>query len=430
MLMGKDEIKNTLVLTKFKFKHLSSNLLMMFFILLFIFIASIFSTILRSFKYKTLAEDFILGDHTFLIFFCLIILFISLCTFYRRRNSCYKVFPQTNTSRFLSTQLSIYLLTVVMSLFSLALYLIKFMVFKLIASFKNNIVIAFSFDLGFVINGFFVYLLYALLASTFISFIALLIRKYNAIAVVALLSVFAFLISGNLPLIQTITNRLSFLIKEGSISVFFIKGIVVWLILLTACIIINKYTSYYKTQKVYSNAIVAVVGFILIMTISVIRVNLAPDESFNTVDNIIFDDKSPWINRSMTLDASDIADPSRITVTSNFDRTTDNLHLDNNIIYRSDSVGDKIIIYYRFPVDITNDYNITDHMNPKLDASYKDNVLNITYTYDKNIKIIFISPWSMMKQFDKYKGKNLYFDVPILYTSNSNGDGQVSVELE
>lgn len=432
MFMGNDEIKNTLSLTKIKLGNIKTDLLKILLIIFMMFIAGIFPTILQLFKYKDLVADFRLPDLSSYLFISLFVVTISFYAIYKRINDYYSVYPQTNSSRFLSTQLTFYLWWIVLSFFALILYLSQYILFRVIVLFNENIVIALKFDFGFAITGYFVYLLYGLLVITFISFIAALIHKFNTIAVISLLIIFALLINGNTPLLELFNNIFGFLTKEEYISIFFLKGIITLLILFVASFFINKYTCYYKIHKKYSKLIVIAVGIILILIVSIIRFSLAPEESVSHLsqhNTPVLDRDSHWLPDTISIDISDYDDANGLSVISNINENTDNMIID----YRTSNLygpGDEIVIYYRFPLHITNDYDLTKHMNCKINASLEDNILNITYSYDKNIKVVFISPYSIIRQFDKYKDKDLYTNTPLLITNNSHGSGFINITIE
>lgn len=433
MFMGNQELKNTLSLTRIKLWNFKNALYQILTISFLIFIVSILSTILGVFEYKNLVVEYVISDLSSFLFVVFIVFTICFYTLYKQRNNCYSIFPQTNSSRFLSSQLTLYLWWIVYSILALTLYLAQYILFKVIARFNDNIIIAFRFDLGFVITSYFVYLLYGFLAINFISFIASFIRKFDIVAKISLLIIFAFLVNTNIYLLDLYGYTFGFFTKEGDLSIFFLKGISACLLLFIASYIINKYTSYYKTNKKRSNWIVVGVGFALIILVGIIRLRFTPelDETLRTTEYYELDNNidSPWDTHLITLDASKIDDPSKILVTSNINADADNMLIEYDI-YVHNEHGDKIVIYYRYPINIRNNYNITEVMNPNINAFLEDNVLNITYNYKKDMKVVFISPCSMMKQFDKYKNKNLFFNTPFLYTTNSDGNGSINITIE
>ena len=52
-------------------------------------------------------------------------------------------------------------------------------------------------------------------------------------------------------------------------------------------------------------------------------------------------------------------------------------------------------------------YDLVPLTNPRLSARLESATLNIDYTFDKNVKAVFLPIWTFMRQFDYYKGRDV-----------------------
>lgn len=433
MFMGNGEIKNTLSLTKVKLKTTGSYMFRAVAAIILIYLAVLLPNVITVLKYHSTVIDIKLYDYSFYSFIGITIAVITMCLRYKNTNDYYSVFPQTSNSRFLSSQIILYLWLALISIISLVLYLFQLCMFKLLSKFNRNILFAFDLDAGLTFIGVIVFFLYGCMMIALFSLAAALIRRFNTIAIVVILLIAALLLTSEKGLFKAIADSLDFFNKEGSLALFFLKGIFTWLLLFAGSLAVNRFTSYYKAQRVYKNSIVAAVGIAALIIISIIRSTITENEptvnygSYRTNNNFFNNDV--WIDKEIVLDASEIEDLSNVSVVTNIE---ENDNMFQGYLYGTlpSSSGDKIVVTYRLPVDITNNYDLTKAMNPKFTAQLNGNVLNLTYTYDKNKKVLFLSPWFMMRQFDRYKNQELYSDYPDFNTTNSRSNGTVNVMVE
>ena len=430
MFMGNDEIKNTMALTRIKFKATKTYMLRVILFISLAFLAVMIPSLVSILKYKAMVSDIKIYDYSYFLFLGLIGAVITSCSRYKQINDYYNIFPQTGTSRFLSTQLILYLWLALISVFAFAIYMIQFVIIKLLSKLNSNIILAFRTDIGLILTGIFIYFLYGLLMISFFSLMATLIRKFNEIAIGILMVFAAILVTSEEGLFHAIPKLLSFLIEEPKISIFLLKGMVVWLLLFIAALLVNHYTLYHKTQRKYKNSIVTAVGVAALILISIIRASLPDGEETFIKHNVYYngsfsDDKfNLWQDKTIVLDASEHEGLSQIPIESNFGLSDDMYMAPDKHIF---GFGNSIEIRYRLPVRIMNDYNLTELTNPEFTAKLEDDKLVLNYNYIKNTKVIFISPWFVMKQFEKYQNKNLFFKAPDFYHSSSNGNGHVEI---
>ncbi len=430
MFMGNDEIKNTYVLTVIKFRTTRMYMLRAILFIGLAFLAIMIPSLVNVLKYEATVTDIRIYDYSAFLLLGLLGGAIISCIRYKHLSDYYNVFPQTGTSRFLSTQFILYLWLAFISILALVMYMVQFVIFKLLSMLNSNIILAFRTDLGVVLTGVFIFFLYGLVMISLFSLMATLIRKFNEIAIAILMIIAAILITSEEGIFKTISKMFSFLTEEPKIGIFVLKGLFVWLLLSAAALLVNRYTIYYKTQRKYKNSIVTAVGIASLILISIIRASIPVKGetfvSYNTFSNygLNDDEYNIWQDKTILLDVSDYEVLSTITVTTNFDLSDNMMTPINEHIV---PFGDTIEIRYRLPIRIMNDYNLSELTNPEFTARLEDNQLILDYSYIKNTKVIFLSPWFEMKQFKKYQNKGLFFKASDFYTSSSNGTGHVEI---
>jgi hypothetical protein len=79
--------------------------------------------------------------------------------------------------------------------------------------------------------------------------------------------------------------------------------------------------------------------------------------------------------------------------------------------------GGTLFVQYRYLIQIIQSGGLISHlMNPEFDIRFEGNTLYVNYTYDRNQKAIVIPVWSFMKQFDSFRGQNVYNEELVLST--------------
>ena len=81
----------------------------------------------------------------------------------------------------------------------------------------------------------------------------------------------------------------------------------------------------------------------------------------------------------------------------------------------------KIIISAVLPLIQKDGINLIEFTDPKVFAELKENNLYINYQYNENIKVVFLSPWLVMNQFDRYIGEGIFKENPGSYSSRGSG---------
>ncbi len=403
-------------------------MLKMILIIVLGFTAIMIPYLINVLKYQSQVEAISIYDYSFFIFLGCIVALIITAIRYKQSNEAYSIFPQTGSTRFLSTQAIHYLWIGLLSILSLGLYMIYFLTFRLLSEFKSNIILAFRTDLGFILMGTFIFFIYGILAAALITLIAALIRKFDTIAIGCLMIIIAIIITGKSGIKETISNMLSFLTKESSIGIFLLKALITWLLLFIGGFLINKYTLYYKTRRKHRNSIVVALGVVALIVISIIRASQPEDRNPVINHGVYYNyhDNSIWQDKILTIPVTDQDKSGEISVKANFNFKEDNMDIQQAYFYL-DTKAESIEIRYRLPVRTHNNYNLSEYTSPTLTAKLEGNILDINYSYKKNIKVIFLSPWFMMRQFEKYQDKDLYFLASNFYFSNSRCNGYVNI---
>ena len=442
MFMEKSELSNTIALTKLKLNANKKTTIGLTVIVILLFLLNLIPALIYIFQVADTVVYRIMQDYSILFSVGVIIAIIILTTTYRQTNGYYSVYPQTNNSRFISSQIIIYFLFACAAIISLIFYLIQYGIFKIISILNENIILAYKFDLGFVIKGFFVLLIYGFIIISIISLIGVLIRKFRIYAIVVFIIIIGLLFTNISKVIMYLPSVLGFLINESDSILFFVKGLTVWIVFCILSLIINKYTVYYKSYFKFSKLIIIgiCIAGIFITTISIMYVS--PTKTYTNETTTIYENETTTTydmgveeSEQIILDASEIPKGTKINIVSNLNNQEDSSS-DNTLsrLYLGDTTvldnfnGNKVIINYRLPTYEINNYDLIACVNPKLTAEFDGNTLNIHYTYDKDIKVVFVPAWPFMWQFDEYQNKNIFNKY--LGSSFANGTGYVFIDIE
>ena len=202
---------------------------------------------------------------------------------YRRANDKLSVYPQTNNSRFISTQILNYAVVVFLGLASLAMYLLYFATINLLSFFVEGVYLALSFDVGFLFVGFFTFVAYSFLIVAATSLIGAILRKWGHYAIIAFTALITLAYVNLHTVLEYLPKVFAFITKEPSVWLFILKAAAIWLVIVAASLVINRYTEYHKTQRFIKNATFMVVCVVvLVATVFIMLLSLFKDTSIDS----------------------------------------------------------------------------------------------------------------------------------------------------
>jgi len=436
MFMDKIEFKNIVPLTKAKVRNGKPGFFWLVMIIAFI-LTNLIPTLFNIFKKTDSVSNYSTIDFSGLFLFAFAVIFIILNIMYRQMNDYLSVYPQTNNTRFISTQLSQYFVIVIVAVFCLVMYLVEYGLFKILSFSFDNIVLALNFNIGFVIVGLFTFLMYMFLLISVFSLIGVILRKFGYFTILVFIGLISFLWINLKWSIKYVPSIWRFLTREPNIAMFFLKSILVWLAITIIALLLNKYTIYYKSKNKLSNKIllgsISVILVVLVLT-TFLKLSVdVSDKPMQVVTTQEVQTGSPYASgryNEIVIDVSTLPVGSKIKVVCNgiISSQTGNYSFHSNDIYYTgqETINidkDKLYIYYCFSLNVLNGYNLTDYTNPKLTAELKGDTLYLDYSYTKNLKVVFLPIWSMVSQFDCYKDKNIV--KKLLLYSSSSGTGNI-----
>lgn len=436
MFMNKNELKNTLALYKIRSRENHISMAIPLAVPIFLFALDFFGVITQVFNPNEEITTFTLNTYSKFSFFYIMIMFIVLAFEYKSFNKNHAVLPQTNKSRFLSYVLYNYGLFLKLSVLCLVLYLLQYGIVSIIEIFNSNVHLAYDFSANFVIWGFIINIIYGFHAISLIIFAGVLDRKYGlAFRLVVAIITFLMLLNG-CSLGQYFMKFIHFWIKEPSLVIFAIKSVVLWFIISGLSWIINSSTIYYKSEfSRFPNGISKVsgsVGIILIVTASLFLIipKIAENVDLETsiTINELFKPTTKYTNIPLSTSHLKAGDTIKVVPNCNFD--------DENIIFSEFAAKDFHIenevyflkVSYTLPVKMLDTFNLTPYMNPKITANLKDTTLYINYEYNKNQRLMFLSPYWLMGQFEAFEGKNLYRAMPNTSVSTMGGNIEILID--
>lgn len=439
MFMDRRELKNAVELYKIRNREARLSHFILYAIPIFLFVLDLFGVFTQVFYYTDQVVAFELNTYSKLSFFFLMIFSLALSFNYNNFNREHQVLPQTNKSRFLSYGLYNYMVFLKISILSLAVYLLQYGIISILASFNGNIHFAYDFSIAFVIWGFIVNLIYGFLAIALLIFIGALDRKFGLIfriiiGAFALLSIVSF---NGTSMGTYIMKIVGFWTKEPSLILFTLKGVALWLFISGVSWIINNNTIYFKSPSAshFFKGLVISIGLFLIITISTVFIfmsNLTISGSNMEVsvsENIEFDDYSGFTK--IPVDCSNLKDGDIVKIITNFSPSNENISIwtDSAEGYEIKNEDiDGLHVSYELGELFMDNVDLNKFSKPSFEASLEGTNLHINYSYKKNQKVLILSPYSFMNQFDTFKDKNLFNSIFGTYRSSGHASLRIIPE--
>jgi len=445
--MVKDELTNIKALLKTRIKNDSRYMPWLYIGFGFAFLATFSGMIFAILDTNDTAFHNNVLDYSTTPFIFIPIGLIISGILYRKYNARLSVFPQSNTSRLVSSIIYNYYIVVVVYLVILCTYLLHYGLTLLISIFMDGIYFALNFDIGFVIAGFFVCLIYSLLILSVTDLISAIIRKWSYYAIITLTSLFTLLMVNIQTVFEYLPRVLSFLIFESSLILFFIKAVGVWLAITALTLIVNYYTVYNKSQnQVLKKRIV-----IICTVIAVLIILVTPGIIMLSVNTGY--ENSPVIAYNEASTPADFNtrpfEETRIDI-SHLRDTTGRINIEGeNLIIPEMTNGylqfrlgryatvfgisnltnlnhDTLIIQYHPPSLIINGIDTLEHANPRMDAYLEGDTLHLNYTFD-DITTIILQIWSIVRQFDIFKDKGVYTPASPFWNYSESASAQIDI---
>lgn len=413
MFMGKIEWNNTLQLLKIRKKE-SKSFLYISILLITVFVAGVISTIFRIFNDSTALNyvDMVTYSSSGLLLSIITCIFFAID--YKNYNYKYEIYPSNNKTSFVSYALFCYILLVKLQIISLLLYVTQYGLFRLLNLVNENIYFVYKFNIMYLLTGFFITILYGFLIISFIIFVGSLNRKYNWLSKVLFL-VFIVLCLLNLSNIRTHISIIdhsviNFIVKESNILIFIIKTTSICLLLNVLSILLNQYSSNNKEEKSYGYiTLIACIGIFITLR----NINYDTTTSYTTTNEVaveseIYDYRLYKLNPSKAqkeykINLNEIKDSKSIKIyLAEEDKRNYSIHR-----YNLSSNSDDIILHFLPDRNIVNKVDVVFYMEPQLDIKYVNNEIYLNVLYEDNVYVVFMEPYSMLKQFAYFKGKGI-----------------------
>ncbi|HBA04532.1 MAG TPA: hypothetical protein DCW51_11650 [Clostridium sp.] len=110
-----------------------------------------------------------------------------------------------------------------------------------------------------------------------------------------------------------------------------------------------------------------------------------------------------------------------IEIVTQFNEDEENIFTTRYSDSSIEEIYENIIVKYHLPCNEVDYINLNYFKNPIVTAKLEDNKLYINYTYDENQKVILLSSYGTMSQFDCFKGKTLFKSNAGHMTGSSDG---------
>lgn len=411
MFMGKIEWDNTLQLLKIRKKE-SKSFLYISILLIIVFGSSVISTIRQVYNDSATLNYAVMVIYSKIGFLLSITACIYFALDYQSYNYKYEIYPSNNKTSFVSYMLFCYIFLVKVQIIALLLYTTQYGIFSLIGLLKGNIYFVYKFDILYLITGFFIYLLYGFLVISIIVFIGSLNRKYSWISKISFI-VFIILCFMGFSNIRTYINMIdnvviNFIVKESNILIFIIKTASICLALIVLSMLINQYSNNNKKEKNYGYiTLIACIGILIVLRSFSYGTSSTTAINEVAVEGGIYDYELYKLNRSKAqneyqIKINDLTDGEKIKIyleegdKRNFSIRRYNLKANENIIVH--------FVPYK---NYVNKIDVASFMNPQLDIKCINDEIHFKVIYKKNADVVFMEPYSMLKQFAYFKGKGI-----------------------
>lgn len=436
MFISKKDLQNTLSLYKIRRQENKGPMLILFGLPVFLFAFDFIGIITRIFTTSDAPAIFELRTYSLFGLFSVIVIAIAFLSEYKKHTKQHEVFPQSNKSRFLSYVLYNYVLLFKLSLISLVLYLTQYGIISLISNFVSGVQFVYSFTLTFVLCGYLVNLLYGFLAIATIILLGALDRKYGILFRFIIIVFAALLFFNNGFLGNYLLNLLGYWTKDPSLISFSLKSICLWLVLTGFTLIINTHTVYYKTQNsILSAKTISAIGIITVAAIVIPILLVGNSTIITTLDdhtNLAVKDmfKPSERYKTIPLSTSHLKSGDTINVVTNCNFENENLYLSS---YNASDVRLENEVYYlkisyTLPVNVKGTFNLFNYIEPKITANLEDKTLYLNYEYKKNQKLIVLTPYRFMSQFEKFKSQTEFKGLSGYSETNIGGRIEILVD--
>lgn len=442
MFMDNKQLKNAIELYKIRKRESRLSIFILMAIPTFLFVLDFFGVITQVLNYNARPVGLQLNTYSKTALFPLALFIGFLALNYKSFNQEHQVLPQTNKSRFFSYALYNYSLFLKVSMISIGLYLLQYGIISIMAKFSGNIHLAYDFSWSFVIWGLLVNLIYGFLAISLLIFIGVLDRKFGLIfKIIFGLSVLLLFISINGNLVgRYIVKIIGFWTKESSLILFTAKALGLWLAITGISWSLNSRTVYYKSENHrFPKWVVTALGAFVIFTFTstFLIMGSFTGSSSSHKEISVSTEEYNILQGGYTLiplDCSSLNTGDLIKIVPDFTPENEDMTIWTNTVddFEMGSINSEAIeglhISYKFPKYSLNNVDLNSFTKGKITATLEGTTLYLHYSYDENQKVLLISPYSFMDQFQAFKNKNLFN--PALGTYRSNGWGDIRIISE
>jgi len=205
---------------------------------------------------------------------------------------------------------------------------------------------------------------------------------------------------------------INFIVKESSILIFIIKTVSISLILIILSILLNQHSYNNKKERNYGYiTIIACIGIFIILNNfsygTTISSTMMIDEA--VVENEIYADEIYKFNRSEAkneyqIELNELINSENIKI---YLAEKDKHNFSIRHYNFSSKANENVIVHFIPNKNNINGIDVASYMNPQLAIRYINNEIHLKVLYKKDVQVIFMEPYSMLKQFEFLKDKGI-----------------------
>ncbi|MCL2654499.1 MAG: hypothetical protein FWD65_02205 [Coriobacteriia bacterium] len=444
MFVAKSELVNTWKFFKLRLRDARIGIWIVLAVMAFVCVWTSVQILINTLGSTDPINIYTLSDFSWFLIAVMSLALVILMSRDKNSRKRYAVYPLTNMSRFLSTQLLCYFLIALGIVAAVFFYFVQYFLFVLVSVRKPDVTLAFSLGAKYLVIGSLVLFVWLALFVALLSVLDVCVRVFKLIAFIPLVVASAILLQ-NQSFLSVLSERLVLLVPR-TLGIFFLRGFIIWLVLFGIAFVLNKPAGHlrvlgsasWSSWLIYVPLIVVTGAFVLSASGTALGGRFFPLGLSNYT--------TPGM-KTITLDASRASGSSAIEIRQRvFQGDASNpsdlgvpggicLHGDQGLFFEGESPGEgdvftgqKVVVTYQLPTYLTNNPKLMEYARPELAAQLNGTVLNIDYRYAHKVNVIYPSTWVVLNEFTKYDYENIGKELGTKQMPFSNGFIEVSAK--
>ncbi len=204
---------------------------------------------------------------------------------------------------------------------------------------------------------------------------------------------------------------INFIVKESSILIFIIKAVSISLALIALSILLNKHSYNNKKERNHGFiTLIACIGIFIILNnygygaSSITTMREAVVENYKIYAEEVYKSNSSEAKSEYQIKLNELTSGENIKVYLAEEDKRDFSIQQYNF---SPKANKNIIVHFIPNKNTVNGIDVASYMNPQLAIRYIYDEIHLKVLSKKNVQVVFMEPYSMLKQFVFFKDKGV-----------------------